>query len=456
MVDLFERVTLFVLKVAQFRTAEYHRQHPTSRQRQAWSAWREENVGVGEGRTSSSYVYLDDAQGISTLDEGEELVGGCPRAPVRLSLHLEPSMRVKLSLFIRASRPQIDLAIAARTFQEAGWGIATDKLQLGSSIDILGFTLSVEGDGALMVPEAKKHGMIEDIEAQQAGARETAQSKHSEVERLVGRCINLATAIVEANPYMTAMYRMKEAKVVVRASGRRIRVAPKFVATKGHTPALRDYQRSLAWWKHALESEWSAPLAPKLIFPGLDEPGVAFAFTDAAREDGTGFGGFSLVTVGGELSLLYINPRWSDSDIRALQENELSMPAGEGIGAVVLIDALAAALEGLAYIVIFTDSSPVAEALNSNNSASPQLNTIVRWVFDQRPNLQIMAIHWPGRLNRAADGLSRSETEIILAEARDAGARCTQISMSSALPLLLAEARGASQRIRAPTAAQAK
>jgi hypothetical protein len=122
-----------------------------------------------------------------------------------------------------------------------------------------------------------------------------------------------------------------------------------------------------------------------------------------------------------------------------LRENKLSMPAGEGIGAVIFADVLASALPDLQYLVIFTDSSPVVAALNSGNSDSPQLNAIVRWLFDRRPLLQLLARHQPGKRNGAADSLSRDDRERVLREAAEGGARAVTIdchATSRALALM--------------------
>ena len=49
---------------------------------------------------------------------------------------------------------------------EAGWGVATAKVQLGLRIDPLGLSVTSEGRGALSCPEVKRLGMLEDIEKQ--------------------------------------------------------------------------------------------------------------------------------------------------------------------------------------------------------------------------------------------------------------------------------------------------
>jgi hypothetical protein len=175
----------------------------------------------------------------------------------------------------------------------------------------------------------------------------------------------------------------------------------------------------------------NVPLAPRLEFPNLDAPGVAFMFTDAARESATGHGGFTLVrtTCSNGLVFIYTDPRWPSDVLEALQSNALSMPAGEGIGAVVFADAIAAALPGLSHLIIFTDSSPVVAALQSGNSDSPQLHAIVLWLFQRRPGLQFVALHQPGKRNNAADGLSRHATASVhvVADAVAAGARAERM-----------------------------
>ena len=53
------------------------------------------------------------------------------------------------------------LRLACETFVEAGWGVATAKVQLGLRIDPLGLSVTSEGKGALSCPEVKRLGMLE-------------------------------------------------------------------------------------------------------------------------------------------------------------------------------------------------------------------------------------------------------------------------------------------------------
>ena len=169
-------------------------------------------------------------------------------------------------------------------------------------------------------------------------------------------------------------------------------------------------------------------------------------FTDAAREAATGHGGFTLIRASGQLIFIYTDPRWPPDVLEALQSNTLSMPAGEGIGAVVFADAIAAILPGISHLIIFTDSSPVVAALQSGNSNSPQLNAIVQWLFRRRPQLQIIALHQPGKRNGAADGLSRHATHSVVADAIALGARPEHIECMHVMSPLARAAMSLPQR----------
>lgn len=458
MVEFFERVSFFVLAVAQRRIAEYDAQHPYNSARSAWARWREALLGSEGAKCAESYIYLDDGHGFTCLDPGEELDGGNPDVPVRASVHVEPGGRVSMMMFACASRPRVHLDIVRRTFVEAGWGIAADKVQLGWSIDSLGFTVCAEGDGCMHMPEAKRLGMIEDVGAQRVAPGESKRVLHADVDTLTGRCLHTAIVACEAAPYLTPMYRMKKARVAVNRAGSRVRVTPKWVTVAGtEHGAAAEYQVALDWWRHALESNVSAPLAPRLHFPDIGEPGVAYQFSDAARERNTGYGGFTTVVVAAEQPrMLYIDERWGHRVQQLLHTNVLSMPAGEGIGAVALADAIATRLPGLTHLVVFSDSSPVVAAINSNNSDSPQLNYIIRWLLERWPQLQLLGIHQPGRRNGASDGISRHATDDVLRAARAAGLHTERLPAAHVLPDLIDRATALPQRAAVPAASQAK
>ena len=117
MVDLFQRVTTFVMAVGRFRIQEYERQRPFSPAREAWRAWRKEECGLDEG-IGQSVIYLDDGLGLTALSPGEKIEGSMHFGPqpVDAKLGVEPGGSVSLSTFVNKSRVEIDLAIMRATF----------------------------------------------------------------------------------------------------------------------------------------------------------------------------------------------------------------------------------------------------------------------------------------------------------------------------------------------------
>ncbi|KAL1522763.1 hypothetical protein AB1Y20_017735 [Prymnesium parvum] len=89
----------------------------------------------------------------------------------------------------------------------------------------------------------------------------------SAVERLVGRLGHIAQIVAEGNAQMQPLFRLQNA----------------------------TFRHALAWWTRVLSSHVTVPLAPRLVFPEASESGCVFVFTDAAREMGTGHGGFTCV-----------------------------------------------------------------------------------------------------------------------------------------------------------------
>lgn len=426
LVDFFQRVTSFVLAVAATRIRKYEAAHPGSAPRQAWQQARREKTGNGDA--FSAFVYLDDAFGAALVeDEAEVGVATPPRVTTIQEFNGDGSVRL-LPVVARA-RPSVHLAIVAKTFQDAGWDIAIEKVQLGWSLDLLGLCVDSRGDGAAYVTEAKRQGLLHDIAAQRQTSTAMARS---DVERLVGRLSHVAAVAAEGNAYLAPLYRIQNATVRVkrrRASSRPAAglpdgpwrtIKPPFITVNGAGPSQREYQAALDWWHEALAAGVSVPLAPQLQFPELgSSPGVGFIFTDAAREDGTGFGGFTILRKPGHVEplFLYITRKWDMTTLHALQDDIVSMPAGELCGAVALLDAVLRFAPELTHLLCFTDSKATASTLTHGNSGAPQLNRLARWLFERHRRVQFLGIHCPGVKNKTSDALSRGQWEAVLAEA---------------------------------------
>jgi hypothetical protein len=430
MPGLFQRISTFVLAVAVQRIHIYDAQHPYSEARRQWTDWRTQQVpGAAVTDTAFASIYLDDGSGMSILGEGEPLHGApdVRARPVASSVTVDPGGRVRLGVFGDKSRGQTHLAIVAATFEEAGWKVAIDKFQYGVTLDLLGLGITTAGDGALFVPEPKRLGMIDEITAQQHDAQEQLVVPRDAVEGLVGRLSHVGQVACEANAYLQPMYKLQNAKISIKKRGGtgRKKVLPRRIKVGGGTgPTVKAYQRSLAWCRAALEQGVAVPLCPRAHFPDFDEPGCAFLFTDAAREAGTGHGAFTVVQWQGEHSqveLLFVEQRWSQHTLAALQSDVLSMPAGEGFGAVVAADAMLTALQGVTHLVVFTDSAATEAAINSANSPSPQMNVLVQWLMERWPLVQFMAVWQKGERNDVADRISRAGLAAVVAEAEAAG-----------------------------------
>lgn len=81
-----------------------------------------------------------------------------------------------------------------RTFQEAGWGIAVEKVQLGFGLNLLGPSITTLGAGSLFVQKTKRQGLLLDIASQLEAARRGHEVPRSDAEQLVGRLTHTAQA----------------------------------------------------------------------------------------------------------------------------------------------------------------------------------------------------------------------------------------------------------------------
>ena len=434
MPGFFQRISSFVLAVASHRIKEYDAQHPYSAARQAWSQWRRAELGAEHGDCDFASIYLDDGSGATVLGPGEPLRGApnVREQPVVAALTVDPGGRVRLELFGDKSRGQVHLQIMRSTFNEAGWRVAVEKVQYGLSLDLLGLGITSQGDGTLYVPEAKRLGMIEDISQALQPRQADGAVERDDFERLVGRSSNLGQVAAEANVYLQPLYVMQNAKskYADRRSGRMVCFKPRRIITRGSGPTQIRCREALQWFKAALESGVSVPLAPRQHFPEVGDVGCAFLFTDAAREHGTGHGGFSVVHMEGadEAEMLFLEQRWPEDVLLALQQDELSMAAGETYGAVVMADAVLTHLRDATHMIVYTDSSVAEVAINTGNSPSPQINFLIRWLVERWPNVQFLGVWQKGIRNDVADRISRAGLAAVLDEAERAKLRLRQLA----------------------------
>ena len=204
-----------------------------------------------------------------------------------------------------------------------------------------------------------------------------------------------------------------------------VRVRPRWIRVGAPSAAAREYCNALRWWHATLEAGVAVPLAPRLVFPQIGEPGCLFVFTDAAREGGTGFGGFTVVEERGDkvAKFLFVQNSWDSRTLGRLQRDEWSMPAGEMFGAAMIIAAVARRLPRLTHVVCFSDSVSAAYAVTTGNSSAPQLNVIIRQLQSWVVGVQLIGVHQPGVRNGVSDGLSRGRLGEVLSSLHSVGLR---------------------------------
>ena len=446
MVGFFQRMSSFVLRVAAYRLDLYDAAFPASAARRAWVAAREQRIG-GRQRARFEMIYLDDAAGLVVLPPGISITAVNRRESVYAGLE---------------SPAQATLRIVSGTFVQAGWQVSGPKTQVGLEIGHLGLGVSSVGEGKTFCPEDKRLGMRRDIELQQrpqGAGRAPTERQHvsgERVERLVGRCGHLAQIEPAAGTHMTALYTMSKVTRPATPGDHGRRRRPGKLAVWGDGVSQSAYQQALAWWDGALEQGLAVPLAPQEHFPSMHEPGVLVAFTDAASELGTGIGGFAPVWEAGEAMPVfnYMEERWSDRQQQSFDEGAVSMPMGELYGGVAMLAALLVAYPDATAVYWFTDCDAAKAAVNSNSSPSPQMNRLLSWLFQRSDQVQILALHVPGKRNWASDGLSRNGVEgssiaEVLESAWGAGMLLRRLPPTGDCEAVFAEAAALQQSARA-------
>ena len=266
----------------------------------------------------------------------------------------------------------------------------------------------------------------------------------------MGRLSHIAQVVCEGKAYLAPMYSAKCAKV--RARG--VSYIPRRLELGSAAPGPTAYRDCVAWWHEVLRAATTAPLAPRLRFPELGEASVAFLFTDAAREGGTGFGGWTVLRSGSNAELHYCEQRWDASTLSRLQRDEFSMPAGECYGAVYMAAALLDKLPRVTHMVCFTDSDATAKAFSAAASGAPQLNVMIQWLIKRHAGVQHLGVHVRGVDNHLADALSRNGNSEALRLAGLAGMQPVRVWPASGADTLLQRAQAMPLRQGPPLLAQ--
>ena len=130
------------------------------------------------------------------------------------------------------------------------------------------------------------------------------------------------------------------------------------------------------------------------------------------------------------------------------------MPMGELYGGVAMLAALLVAYPDATAVYWFTDCDAAKAAVNSSSSPSPQMNRLLSWLFQRSGQVQILALHVPGKRNWASDGLSRNGVEgssiaEVLESAWGAGMLLRRLPPTGDCEAVFAEAAALQQSARA-------
>ena len=460
LVDFFQRISQMVNAVARDRVRRWFQRHYTaSEARRRWAEARA--AAAADAPPSFEMIYLDDGSGTCPMRDEEELLP----EPLR-GEWMEQEETLSPPPPAHAPACDVVLAITWATFVEAGWQISAKKVQRGLSADCLGLDVSTDDSvrrgGALSCPEAKRRGLLLEIERQQ----ESRPVTFERIEGLVGRLGHIAQIEPSAKPYLNGMYKLTQsrlntprAKLAQAAAGRipdeqmvRRRVSPTTIS--GGTEVVLAYQQGLTYFHGALSRGVAVPLAVPRTFPALGEPGVAAIFTDAAREHNSGGGAFMALRHpgGGDPVLFYTGTEWPDDVAANLRADKTSMPAGEAAILAGVIPALRRAAETrgflLTHLYCFTDSIATRSMVNHNGSGSPQLNhfaiqmeeRLLRQADGLAPRLQLLAVHVAGPDNVLADAISRRREGGMIAEATAHGFETVTVPFPDAPIQLLRQA----------------
>ena len=110
-------------------------------------------------------------------------------------------------------------------------------------------------------PEQKRAAILDDVASQRERAQERHSASRADVERLVGRLVNLSQIYPEMSPYLHGGYRLfasRKGFAPWRSSGEDIQLAPRARRT-------RDWLELLDFAEATLRDNDGVPLAPRAL-----------------------------------------------------------------------------------------------------------------------------------------------------------------------------------------------
>ena len=425
----FERVSTLVAAYVRSLQDEFDDAQPPP-SATAWAADRRDGTetaasgaggvttdGVGGARPAYRMIFIDDLAGCALDDE-------VVPPPEVSSVDISPDATTATggTFAPPGTRVHVHAQLAVLGLRHVGLEASPGKVTVGDDVTVLGFCVK-SAARRLTCPELKRATMRHQIRHLEKSTVDESVVDGGKARRLVGRLNNLSQVFPELAAYLHGGYSALSARVNGNLL-RRVRMA-----AGGLVRA--DWLELLAVAGEMLETNEGVPIAPDLLFPSGNEPGVAICVTDASGEGGVGGYAF-FADRPGQVYIacerwrgLTAEARLEADRVRALRTAgaaALSMPAAELFGswAVSRAAAAAAGVE-LNAVIAVTDCMPAACALNrAAGGRVPQMRHLVRCARRTTPHW--LAVHVPREMNVDADILSHEGgAAAIAAKAREAG-----------------------------------
>ena len=375
--QLFERLASLLLAIAQHRQRAWDAAHPPNHPAlRAWLAHR------GTSELGYSHIFIDDSAGVVVDDVGDSWPEG---------------------------RARVHFDIVGEVFTEAGFVVPPDKDQLSQSPLTLGFRLCLgAGERRVDYPPEKSavlRALIERVRALRVAPRH-------EIEQIVGILGHLTTIVPEGRLHLSACY------ALIYARRKSVHTKPALLHVAGAGKVATRFREALEWFDEALAQGVSVPLAPRVSFPAMGEPGTAFMFKDASRE--WGVGGWSLLSTTPPTFILLAARYPADLRRASLDKEATGLSTGAlELAAYVLTAAALRRHITFSSLITFTDSESARGAANAGSSRAPAMRPLLEALF--APEEQHLAVRVATEENRWADWASRGRAGEVARQARALG-----------------------------------
>ena len=285
------------------------------------------------------------------------------------------------------------------------------KDQLGARIVSLGFRLDLVA-GRIDVPPEKAavvQGLISALLSRDGPV------PRADIESLVGMLCHLTAVIAEGRTHLHAGFALCACTRRAPDGSRR---RPPTLSVGGQSTVVTRFREDLQWFRRVLQEGVSVPLAPRLVFPALSEPGSAFYFCDASRTWGCGGWAMARAASGGAVAFFYLALRWP----AWLRDDALAPETSTAMLEMLAIVTFMMALRRrwrFSSCTIFTDNEAARGAVNSGTSTARSVRKLLEVLF-ARPQ-QLLAVRVTTGENSWADRISRGDADAVVREAESLG-----------------------------------